>query len=49
MGNIPEHKKKKENINIPMTIKQKEEIEKKATKEEMTVAEFIRNILFPKK
>ncbi len=45
---IPNHKRKKENLNIPITTKQKEEIEKKATEQEITVAEFARNILFPK-
>ena len=47
MGNILDHKKKKEKLSIPITTIQKEEIEKKATKEEMTVAEYVRSILFP--
>ncbi len=45
---VPEYKKKKENMNVSMTENQKKEIEKRAEKEEETVSEYVRNILFSK-
>lgn len=44
---VPDYKKKKECINILTTTIQKKEIEKKAKAEEVSVSEYIRNILFP--
>lgn len=45
---IPEYKKKKENMNVSMTMIQKKEIEKRAIAEELTISEYVRNILFTK-
>ena len=45
---VPEYKKKKENMNVSMTLNQKKEVEKRAEAEEQTVSEYVRNILFVK-
>jgi len=44
---IPEYKKLRENMNVSMTISQKEEIEKRAEAKEQGISEYVRNILFP--
>ena len=42
----PEHKRKKENVNISMTTSQKTEIEERAEAKKNTVSGYIRDILF---
>lgn len=42
-----EDTRKKENVNIPMTINQKTELEERAKKKGKYVSEYVRNILFP--
>lgn len=39
--------KKSENINFPVTEKQKENLIARADREDLTVAEYIRRVLFP--
>lgn len=41
----PKHERKTENVNIAMTINQKEEIEKKAKEKGLYVSEYIRKII----
>jgi len=45
--NVPDEKRKTENLNVPITAIQKEKIGKRAMALEKTVAMYVRNILFP--
>ena len=44
----PEYKKYKDSMNICITAEQKKEIVGRANKNESSIAEYVRNIVFPK-
>lgn len=44
----PEYKKYRNNMNICITAEQHKEIVKRADKNESSIAEYVRDIVFPK-